>query len=89
VLLPAPGKKKRRGAGCGADTDTDTSTRVVTVAAAASAADLQPLETVAKLSRTKLGFTTADLGAEIMREMEEIERKAVEVGLTEGESIKR
>jgi hypothetical protein len=45
-------------------------------AAADSAADLRPLETVAEPSRTTAVFTTADLGAEVMRKMEEIERIA-------------
>jgi hypothetical protein len=77
ALLPVPGKKKRRGAGYGTDTNTDTGTGVVTVVATVSVTDLQPLETVAELSRARVDFTIADLGAEIMREMEKVERIAV------------
>jgi hypothetical protein len=66
----APSRRKRRKAGCGADSDTDTDT------GAAFATDPQPLETVAELSRTRVGFTTADLGADIMRKIEEVEKIA-------------
>jgi hypothetical protein len=72
TLLPAPSKWKTRGAGCRADTDSDSGTGAATTAAA----DLRPLETVAELSRTLVGFTTADLVAEILKEMEEVERIA-------------
>jgi hypothetical protein len=75
----------RRSAGCGADTDINTGTGTAT----ASATDLQPLETVAELSRTRVGFTTADLWAEIMREMEEIERIASVSRNLEGVLVKR
>jgi hypothetical protein len=73
----------RRSAGCGADTDITTGTGTAT----ASATDLQPLET--ELSRTRVGFTTADLWAEIMREMEEIERIAFVSRNLEGALVKR
>jgi hypothetical protein len=70
ALSTAPSRRKRRKAGCGADSDTDTDT------GAAFATDPQPLETVAELSRTRVGFTTADLGADIMRKIEEVEKIA-------------
>jgi hypothetical protein len=83
ALLPTPGKRKRRRAGCGADTDTDTDT------GAASAIDPRPLETVADLSRTKVGFTTVDFGAEIMREMDEVERIASVSSNVKGALVRR
>jgi hypothetical protein len=42
-------------------------------AASVSTVDYEPLESVAELLRARVGYTTADLVAEIMREMDEIE----------------
>lgn len=46
------------------------------MAAAASTTGFETLELVAELSRARVGYTTADLGADIMRKMEEVERIA-------------
>jgi hypothetical protein len=58
------------------DTDTSTGTKAVAVAALVSTTGHETLESVAELSRVRVGYSTADLGSEIMREMEEIERIA-------------
>jgi hypothetical protein len=58
------------------NTDSDTGTEVSAVIATAFLTGLEPLETVAELLRAKVGYMTADLGAEIMREIKEIERIA-------------
>jgi hypothetical protein len=76
ALLPDPNKRKKSDVGRGVDTDTRTGTEAVAVAASVSTTGHEPLESVAELSRVRVGYTTADLGAEIMREMEEIERIA-------------
>jgi hypothetical protein len=54
-----------------------------------AATNLQPLETVAELSRARVGFTTADFGAKIMREMEEIERIAAISRTLKGTLVRR
>jgi hypothetical protein len=71
------------------DTDTSTGTEAVAVAASASTTGHMPLESVAELSRVRVGYTTADLGAEIMREMEDIERIASTAKNLKGTSVRR
>jgi hypothetical protein len=85
ALSTAPSRKKRRKARWGADSDTDTDTDT----GAAPAIDPRPLETVAELSRTRMGFTTADLGTEIMREMEEVKKIASVFSNTKGALVRR
>jgi hypothetical protein len=68
ALLPAPDKMRKEGEGCRADTDTEADT----MAATAYTIGLEPLETVAELSRARVG--------QIVREMEEIERIARATG---------
>jgi hypothetical protein len=48
-----------------------------------------PLESVAEPSRVRLGYTTAYLGAEMMREMEEIEGIASTAKNLKGTSVRR
>jgi hypothetical protein len=58
------------------DTDSSTGAETAAVAASFSTAGHEPLESMAEVSSTMVGYTTADLGAEIMRELEEVERIA-------------
>lgn len=69
-----------RGGGGGAEsvakTDTNTGSEASAMAAAASTTGLEPLESVAELSQARVCYTTVDIGADIMRKMEEVERIA-------------
>jgi hypothetical protein len=77
------------GVGRGVDTDTSTGTETVAMAASVSTTGHKTLESVAELSRGRVGYTTADLGAKIMREMEEIEKIASIAKNLNGTSVRR
>jgi hypothetical protein len=49
----------------------------------------EPLKSVTELPRARVGYTTVDLGAEIMREMEEIERIASISRILKGTCVRR